>query len=197
MLMLECAKHLVRGVSGWSSIKVKLIGPAKPFVRPLAVKKLLSSMTMQTNKQTNNLRILFSFLDDLRKWFEYRQNRLQRKLARTLQAKGKGDIVEFVLKGPGGQKFIDLSFSAAENMVLFCFYSRFCNPNIRKLLGKEDRQTLRTSCHVAIYYSLYRLRCDPLIFYMVWYHPLSTKVSIPHWLNCRRRFAINQMATEK
>lgn len=57
LLMLECAKHLVRGVSGWS-LKAKLIGPAKPFVRPLG-KKSLSSITMQTN----NLQILFSFLD--------------------------------------------------------------------------------------------------------------------------------------
>lgn len=49
LLMLECAKHLVRGVSGWSP-KAKLTGPAKPFFRPLG-KKSLSSITAQNNLQ--------------------------------------------------------------------------------------------------------------------------------------------------
>ena len=154
LLMLESAKHLVRGVSGWS-LKAKLTGPAKPFFRPLG-KKSLSSITTQ-----NNLQILFSSLNDFRKLFEYRQNHLQWKLALTLKAKGKANVEDFVVKGPGGQKFIDLSFSAAESMVCFSFYSRFCNPSVTKLLGKKDRQALRTNCHVAIYYSLYRLRSDP------------------------------------
>lgn len=154
LLMLESAKHLVRGVSGWS-LKAKLAGPAKPFFRPLR-KKLLSSITAQ-----NDLQILFSSLNCFRKLFEYRQNHLQWKLALTLKAKGKANVEDFVVKGPGGQKFIDLSFSAAENMVCFCFYGRFCNPTVTKLLGKEDRQALRTNCQVAIYYSLYRLRSDP------------------------------------
>ena len=52
MLMLECAKHLVRGVSGWSSIKVKLIGPAKPFVRAIACEET-SLLDDHANKQTN------------------------------------------------------------------------------------------------------------------------------------------------
>jgi alkylation response protein AidB-like acyl-CoA dehydrogenase len=154
LMMLESAKHLVRGVSGWS-LMAKLNGPAKPFFRPLG-KKSLSSITAQ-----NNLQILFSSLNDLRKLFEYRQNHLQWKLARTLKAKGKANVEDFVVNGPGGQKFIDLAFSAAENMVCFCFYGRFCNPNVTKLLGEENRKKLRTNCHVAIYYSLCRIRSDP------------------------------------
>ena len=51
LLMLECAKHLVRGVSGWS-IKVKLIGPAKPFVRAIACEET-SLLDDHANKQTN------------------------------------------------------------------------------------------------------------------------------------------------
>jgi hypothetical protein len=140
----------------------KVNGPAKPFFQALGIKSL-----PLINAQ-NNLLALFSSLNDLRKLFEHRQKHLQWKLARTLKAKGNVSVEDFVVNGPGGQKFVDLTFSAAENMLYFCFCGRFCNPNVTKHLGEEDRQALRTNCHAAICCSLCRLRSD-LFFFVGWF----------------------------
>ena len=50
LMMLECAKHLVRSAGGWS-LMTKLDGQDKPFFRPLNKNNLLFAITEQSNQK--------------------------------------------------------------------------------------------------------------------------------------------------
>lgn len=172
LMYMESAKHLIRAVVDWPLLR-KINGPSKPFLKALGKKSI--SLSPQSSLKKH-----FQVLDNLRKIFEYRQTYRQWKLARTLNKRGKDGVEEYVIHGSGSQQFLELSSSAAENMIMFCFYSRFCNPNLIKKIDRNDTFLLKTHCQVAISYGINCIRDDAGFFLQ---HGLVSSKSFNRYMN--------------